>query len=199
MNDSEKIVAVIASGETERRALPHLTKHLSDQGITVQPPLIPPNNGALKAEMVAKLIQSDYHMNLAMNLSTPHKYVVLVDVDGKEPDEVLPQFRNNVPMRLEPELRSKVLYAYARWHLEAWYFADSRNLRNYFGGRALGHIDTTRPDEIQNPKLHLKNLLGDSIYTARISEDIAQQLDARTISQRSPSFGKFLDAVNNGG
>ena len=52
--------------------------------------------------------------------------------------------------------------------------------------------------EIQNPKLHLKNLLGDRVYNARVSEDIARRLDATTITARSPSFDGFREAVING-
>lgn len=57
---------------------------------------------------------------------------------------------------------------------------------------------SSKPDEIQNPKLHLKNLLGDRVYTVVISEEIAKRLNAQTIAQRSPSFQGFLDAGTNG-
>ena len=62
-----------------------------------------------------------------------------------------------------------------------------------------GHSDTSRPDEIQNPKLHLKHLLRKSLYTARVSEEIARKLDAGTIAGRSPSFKNFVDALTDGG
>ena len=61
-----------------------------------------------------------------------------------------------------------------------------------------GTLDTSTPDGIQNPKLHLKHLLGNRVYTARISEEIAIRLDAPTIAERSPSFRGFVDAVMNG-
>ena len=75
---------------------------------------------------------------------------------GADPDEVLAPFKENLPGRLGGEIRATVLYAYAQWHLEAWYFADVANLRSYLG-QAPGDVDTSKPDEIQNPKLHLKN------------------------------------------
>ena len=75
--------------------------------------------------------------------------------------------------------------------------ADADNLSDYLG-RPLGNVDTSSPDTIQNPKLHLKNLLGDKPYTARVSEDIAKRLDARAIVRRSPSFRAFIAAVENG-
>lgn len=59
-------------------------------------------------------------------------------------------------------------------------------------------MNTSKPDEIQNPKQHLKNLLGDLTYTARVSEDIATSLDSLIIAQRSPSFGGFVKVVING-
>ena len=130
--------------------------------------------------------------------SLPDKFVVLVDTDGKSPSEALAPFRD-LPGRLR-DVAATVLLAYAQWHLEAWYFGDAGNLRDYFRG-ALGSVDTSAPDEIENPKLHLKKLLRNrhgAVYTARISEPIAGKLDARTIVQRSPSFRRFIDAIMNG-
>lgn len=52
------------------------------------------------------------------------------------------------------EINASVLYADAQEHLEACFFADPKNMRRYVDG-ALGHIDTSSPDEIKNPKLGL--------------------------------------------
>ncbi len=82
------------------------------------------------------------------------------------------------------------------WTGVAWYFADAESLRRYLE-RDLGNVDGSRPDEIENPKLRLKNIL-DRVYTARVSEEIARALDAETIARRSPSFKGFLDALLNG-
>ena len=188
-----KHVVVIASGETERRALPHLLEHLHRHDIEVSV-RIPPRNRALSVEMAYKLIQSSLY---DLPDGPPDKYVVLVDVDGKNPDMALAPFKEDLPQRLIDQLNSRIQYAYAQWHLEAWFFADATNLRRHVGG-ALGSVDTSQPDEIQNPKLHLKNLLRDGIYTARVSEEIARALDAQTIAQRSLSFRGFLEAVKNG-
>ena len=188
-----KNVIVLASGETERLALPHLLFHLRARGVFVVEVLIPPRNGALSVRMAEKLIKAAWYKRLD---ASPVKFVILVDVDGKLPARVLDPFRA-LPERLGDEIGAAILYAYAQWHLEAWYFADATNLRDYIG-RALGNIDTSKPDGIQNPKLHLKHLLGNRVYTARISEEIAIRLDAPTIAERSPSFKGFLDAVMNG-
>ena len=115
---------------------------------------------------------------------------------GIPPDEVLAPYRG-LPGRLGGEIGATVRFAYAQWYLEAWYFADAANLRDWLGG-ALGQVDTSKPDEIQNPKLHLKHLLGNRVYTARVSEEIASRLNALTIAARSPGFQGFLDAVMNG-
>ncbi len=90
-----------------------------------------------------------------------------------------------------------MLYAYAQWHLEAWYFADATNLREYLH-RDLGSVDASKPDEIENPKLHLTNLLP-QFYTSRVSEEIAEVLKPQTIEGRSPSFKRFVEVVKNGG
>ena len=187
----DKYVIVIASGETERLALPHLTAHLREVGVEVR---IPPSNRALDVQMAEKLIKSAWFENAS---APPDKFVVLVDTNGKAPNDVLSPFKNDLPGRLGHEIGAAIQYAYAQQHLEAWYFADAANLRSYIG-RALGSVDASKPDEIENPKLHLKNLLSNQFYTARVSEEIARKLDAQTIAQRSPSFEGFIDAVVNG-
>ena len=98
---------------------------------------------------------------------------------------------------MNDEIAATIQYAYAQYHLEAWYFADAGNLRKSIG-RSPGNVDASKPDEILDPKGHLKKLLGDQLYTARLSGEIASKLDARTIEQRSPSFKGFLDAIRNG-
>lgn len=189
-----KRVVVIASGETERRAIPHLVRHLQDGGVEVMSVAVPANNRALNLDMADKLIRSAWFSATLR----PNKFVILVDTDGKEPDEVLKPFRENLPSRLPTGLPDDaVLYACAQWHLEAWYFADADNLRDYLG-RSTGDVDASAPDAIQNPKNHLKSLLAGRLYTARVSEEIAKSLDARAISRRSPSFRAFITAVENG-
>jgi hypothetical protein len=127
----------------------------------------------------------------------PDEFVILSDVDGKVPDEVMRPFRDQLPGRLGSNIKATLQFAYAQWHLEAWYFADNAGLRRYLGG-APGGVDTSAPDDIQNPKLHLKHLLGDRAYTAVVSEEIAKAMDAEKIAQRSPSFVGFLYAIRNG-
>ena len=119
-----------------------------------------------------------------------------MDVDRAGPDEVLGPIQDQLRDHVN-EIGADVLCAYAQQHLEAWYFADAENLGSYLG-RDIGQVDTSKPDEIQNPKLHLRHLLGDRIYTARVSEEIARTLDAVRIAGQSPSFRKFVDAIMNG-
>ena len=188
-----KNVIVLASGETERRALPHLLSYLRARGVSSVEVRIPHGNGALSVRMAERLVKGAWYERPG---TPPDKFVILLDVDGKPPNRVLEPFRA-LPERLGSEIGATVLYAYAQWHLKAWYFADAVGLRGYLGGRALGNVDTSEPDGIQNPKLHLKHLLG-GVYAARISEEIARQLDAITIAERSPSFKGFVEAVMNG-
>ena len=191
-----KRVIVIASGETERRALPQLVSHLSDEGVFVDEVLIPPGNRAITVDIVERLIKVVWNPSVA---EPPDKVVILVDTDRVSPQEATEVLSSKLPPRLGYEIASRLQFAYAQRHLEAWYFADASNLRGWLGGGALGNVDASRPDELHNPKLHLKNLLGEQLYTARVSEEIAASLDARTIAQRSPSFRCFLEAVMNGG
>lgn len=188
-----KRVVVIASGETERRALPHLLAGLEMEGIVVDI-RIPDRNRQLTPAVVHPIIYTLPHES-----HPPDKVVVLVDTDGKSAGDALSTLRrslqNFAPKALIP---LGIHFAYAQWHLEAWFFADERHLREYLGGRALGSVDAAQPDQIQNPKQHLKNLLPSRIYTAGTSESIARTLDVHTIAQRSPSFSAFLTAVRNG-
>ncbi len=188
-----KRVILIASGETERRALPHLVQPLRDHGVIVDDVRIPPRNKVLNLTMAEKLIKSAWYENLH---APPAKFVMVMDLDGSKPDEILGPIRKRLSDRLG-QVKAQVLYAYAQQHLEAWYFADAANLRKYLC-RNLGRVDTSKPDKICNPKLHLKQLLEKRVYTARISEEIAKNLDTKTIAGRSPSFKNFVDAIMNG-
>ena len=189
-----KRVIIIASGETERRSLPHLVQNLRDLDETLTEVRIPPSEKALNAQMAEKIIKAVWFENPS---ARPDKFVLVVDLDGKDPDSFLEPIRKRLPGRKDG-ITADVLCAYAQQHLEAWYFADAENLRDYLG-RAPGKVDTSRPDEIQNPKLTLRHLLGERVYTARVSEEIAKKLNAKTIAGRSPSFKKFVDAISNGG
>ena len=132
--------------------------------------------------MAEKLIKAAWYASLD---APPDKFVVVMDVDDADPTEVLEPMQTQLPKRVR-EVGADVLCAYAQAHLEAWYFADADNLRNFLG-RGPGHVDTSKPDEISNPKLQLRQLLGERVYTARVSAEIAEGLDARTIAERSPS------------
>lgn len=187
-----KHVFVVASGETERRALPFLVRNLlgSDVDVSIG---IPPRNRKITPSTAEKLIKSRIYGG-----TPPDKVVILIDVDGRDPNQELRPFREEIPNRLSQEISITILYTYAQWHLEAWFFGDAEQLRSYLGGRALGHVDTSLPDQIMNPKHHLRNLLVNRTYTAIVSEEIAKCLRPETIATRSPSFREFLDAIQNG-
>ena len=128
----------------------------------------------------------------------PDKIVVLVDTDRETPEEALADLKEKLPKRLRPEMRPVVKYAYAQRHLEAWFFADASSLKTVLN-ISLGREDYSRPDEMENPKLHLRHLLGnDRQYTSRVSEEIAKGLDPAVIERKSPSFCEFLAIVRNG-
>ena len=189
-----KHVVVVASGETERRALPHLVSHLREAGITVDV-RIPPRHRALRVDVVERIIKATWFASLH---DPPDKFVVLVDVDRATPDDVVSPLQGELSQRVS-DVEATLLFAYAQQHLEAWYFADAENLRGWLGGRSLGSVDASTPDAIEDPKRHLSSLLGNRVYTARTSEDIARTLAPQIIEQRSPSFRGLVDAVRNGG
>ena len=188
-----KRVLIIASGRTEQLALPHLLAHLRAEGITVEV-RTPDRNRKLLPSTVASII---YDSLYDFTEDTPDKYVVLVDTDGKTAEDALRPLQEGLQRANVEQHIPSLLYAYAQWHLEAWYFADARNLRDYLG-RDVGSVDPNQPDSIENPKHHLQQLLGARTYTSAVSAEIAQSLNARAIAQRSPSFVSFLSAVRNG-
>ena len=187
-----KRVFIVASGETERRALPLLVRHLASRGIDVSIG-IPPRNQKITVSTAEKLIKSRIYDG-----RPPDKVVILLDMDGKDPNQYLKPFMEEIPKRIRDAPHVSVQYAFAQWHLEAWFFGDELHLRQYLGGQALGNVDTSLPDKIENPKQHLRNLLVNRIYTALVSAEIASSLCPQTIAGRSPSFSGFLEAILNG-
>lgn len=187
-------VVVVASGETERRAIPHLVACLRDEGIGVIDVRIPPGGKALDVRMAERLVKASW---FSSGTERTDKFVILVDTDGKSPEAVLAPFREQLRRRLRPGIPASVTFAFAKWHLEAWFFGDAAALRRYLG-RDLGAVDPSAPDEIENPKLHLKQLLGERAYTAVVADEIAACLEPTVVAERSPSFGRFLTSVRNG-
>lgn len=188
-----KRVVVVASGVTERTALPSLTRHLASEGIEVDEVLFPRGHGPIDVANTAKLIRSVWFGRVEQE--RPDKFVVLVDTDREQPEaalEPLSGLRGHLG-----DIRANIRFAYAQPHLEAWFFADAKGLRKYLG-RALGAVDSSKPDTIENPKLRLKHLLDSKLYTSLVSQEIAAVLDVATIEERSPSFRGFVAAVRNG-
>lgn len=190
---SERVV-VIASGETERRSLPLLLGHLAAESVTIEDVRTPSKHRAINAIEAEKIVRSVWFER--MDDERPDKFVVLLDTDRSIPQDALASIKAGLPSRLR-DIDANVLFAYAQQHLEAWFFADSGGLRRFLG-RDLGNVDSSQPDEILNPKQHLKHLLGPRPYTSLVSRDIASTLDAEDIAKRSPSFRGFLAAVKNG-
>ena len=89
-----KNVVVIASGETERRSLPHLLAHLQTEDIFLVEVRIPPGNKALSVSMAERLIKALWFERIN---NPPDKFVLLVDTDGKSPEDVLSPFREQLP------------------------------------------------------------------------------------------------------
>ncbi len=183
-------VVILASGETERRALPNLLRHLRHEEISVEVRK-PPRHRAISSDVAIKIANACY-----WSVPRPHKLVVLLDADGRDPEEQLEPLQRRIGRSLD-DLDLKVSYAYAQWHLEAWFFADESGLREHLG-KNLGNVDASQPDRIDNPKLHLRNLLAGRLYTAEMAERISRNLDATTITAKSTSFARFQDVVRNG-
>ena len=101
-----KRVIVVASGDTEGRSLPHLVSHLQDQDVFVVGIRIPPGNGALNVSMAERLIKAAWYESLAT--APPDKFVILVDLDKKAPDDVLGPLQDEIPRRLGNEVTARI-------------------------------------------------------------------------------------------
>ena len=166
-------------------------------GITVGEIRIPRRNRELNVRMAERLIKAAWYGN---SDAPPDKFVVLIDTDGKAPDNVIGPFKERLPGRLGGDIGAAVQFAYAQRHLEAWYFADAANLRRYLGGMALGNVDPSKPDAIQNPKLQLKNLTWHVVSIPPASaEEIARLSSTLGPSSSAAPASKYSrDAVING-
>lgn len=190
-----KRVAVLASGATERAALPHLLCASSVEEIEFVDVRHPPGHRQMRYDTALQLLRATF-WDLSGRGARPDKIVVLVDTDHRDPAQVMAELE---PLRQVAEgLGVALCLAYAQRHLEAWFFADGKGLRSYLG-RSLGEVDVSRPDDLENPKLHLQHLLAPRQYTALVAGEIASSLSGETARCSSPSFRRFLDAIQNGG
>ena len=166
---------------------------MAAEGVTVEDVRIPPRHRAISVDVAEKIIRSVWFERVEGE--RPSKFVVLLDTDRSLPQDVLAPILDGLPQRLS-DIDASLQFAYAQQHLEAWYLADANGLRRYLG-RDLGDVDSSQPDAIVNPKLHLKHLLG-TPYTSLVSRNIAKELDAAAIARNSASFREFVAAVRNG-
>jgi hypothetical protein len=189
-----KRVVVIASGSTEQEALPHLLRHLATEDIAVDlPVLIPPGHYDVRGKLVEKLVLSAWFGRHPR----PDKFVVLKDADGKDPQEVGDQLREELARsKIADRVTAPILVTIAKWHLEAWFFADVPGLREYLG-RDIGSVDVSDPYAIVNPKHILKSLLKEP-YTAAVTREIAERLSCAELRRRSRSFRELEAALRNG-
>lgn len=188
-------VLVIGSGATEREALPWLLSESisrTGRGLLVRHP---PSPQRLTPSTAAQLIIAHYWASYPR----PEKAVVLVDADSAEPDQVIAQMETALMPRIVnvTERGLTVLITAAKWHLEAWFFADAQGLREYLG-RDLGSVDISDPESMCRPKHHLQRLLNRP-YTSSVAREIARSLKAAMIRGKSGTFRLFELAFENGG
>ena len=154
---------------------------------------LPQLGGQIRDERLIGTIKSAWY-DLSGRGQPPNKFVVLVDADGKPPDDVVAPLQA-VCAHIK-DIPVACIVTAAKWHLEAWFFGDEQGLRDYLG-RDLGNVDPTYPDQILDPKRHLKNLLK-GIYGRDTAEQIARKVRPSIIRTHSPSFNAFEEAIRNG-
>ena len=191
-NGLAKHLLVVGSGETERRALPHLLRHVVGFEVTSLTVRVPAS-GQLTTAQALKVIKGAWWESQGRG-EPLDKVVVLIDADAARPEDAEAAFADL--HRLTADLPIAVFVCSAKWHLEAWFFGDREGLRSWLGGKSLRRV-AADPDEIIHPKLRLRALLSGP-YTARTAESIAAAISAEVIAQRSKSFARFERAVRNG-
>ncbi len=185
-----KQVLVVASGRTELAAVRHLLRSTREliESLDIRTVL----HGRVTIDQATKIVRGAWFERLYV---TPlDKAVVLTDCDGASWNESVERLAE-IRLRLQ-DLPLPILIAAANWHLEAWFFADADGLRSALG-RSLGGVNTSSPDDIQNPKLHLRNILAKP-YTSRVAGEIARKIRPEIARTRSPSFQHFETSVLNG-
>jgi hypothetical protein len=158
----------------------------------------PPGNATLTPEQTVRLICASWY-ELKGRGTPPDKFVVLIDADANARTPALAAKPFEEAIANLADIPAVKLVAVAVRHLEAWFFAHAEVLREFLG-RAPGQVDTSHPDEIDNPKFHLINLLQSRsrVYTARVAEQIAARIDPSIVQGRSPSFADFTGKLRNG-
>ena len=148
-----KRVIVIASGSTEQVALRHLTAQLTADGIDVEV-RFPSRHRELRFATVSQLINAA----LYDSGEAPDKFVVLVDTDGKTPEAAIDPIKSELERSSFRELHQRIHYAYAQWHLEAWFFCRWREFKKLLWRPIIGacRYEPTRSNsksQASSPKL----------------------------------------------
>ncbi len=188
-----KRVVIVASGATERAALPNLLGFLASEDIEVRDVRTPPRHRGLTVDVARAVVRAAWFE--LRHHEPPQKFVILVDADGGSGQQAISRL-DGLEEKLA-DLPVPVKRAAAKWHLEAWFFADEQGLRRFLG-TGLGSVNSTAPDSIENPKHHLKNLLAPRLYTSRIAGEMSAMISGLTVRARSPSFQSFVEAIRNG-
>ncbi|MGH9505686.1 MAG: DUF4276 family protein [Terriglobales bacterium] len=188
-----KRVVVVASGATEQKALPHLCRHLSGDDVQLLKVVTPPGHKQIRPALATQLIRAAWFG--WAHAGGADKFVVLLDADAHDPEVVAGPVREACGGM--QDIPVPICVTAAQRHLEAWFFADPVGLRRHLSNRALGNIRDA-PDQMENPKQHLRNLLAPDFYTSLRAGAIAADLDPAAIEDRSPSFKRLAAAMRNG-
>ena len=125
--------------------------------------------------------------------------VVILDADGKKPEEVEEQMAAKIDVRDYP-FALGVQFFVVPQALESWLLADVKALdavsQRRSGRRVTRSCDS--PEALLRPKEWLRQLLTDHKldYTSGLAREIAQEIDLNTLSDRRPRFRAFTELVD---
>ena len=108
---------------------------------------VPPRHRAITVAVAERIIRSVWFERPPH--ARPHKFVVLLDADGKHPEDVIAPIHADLPSRLR-DIDASIQFAWAQQHLEAWYFAEAKGLRISISAAAI-LAAWTRPNPTPSP------------------------------------------------
>jgi len=125
--------------------------------------------------------------------------VVIVDADGKDPDELERSMRSRIANRKYP-FRLGVQFHAVQNAMEAWLLSGVEAIARVVQSRTGRVVTSTHgsPQLLLHPKPFFRKLLIDHgiDYTSAVATEIAQHVDLQVLSEKCSRFTVFARAVD---
>lgn len=126
------------------------------------------------------------------------KYVIVKDLHRRK-EESIRRTYNRVVRGVNSRYRNNIGLVIVKHEIEAWFLADIEALNRVYNCRINEEI--RNPEDIPNPAEELDNLLRrygkEYIKSESTASKIMEEVDLEKISEKAPSFRRFLDYLND--